>query len=80
MNTITYGIVEDHFILGDIMRVSYGLAAYADACIVGAATIVDSVHDLTDSKSQAESLAEECNRGHLSLCHFKDVIEDFLAR
>ena len=74
-----YEIVEERFLMGNETRISYGLVAYADSDKEATATIVASAHDLTNDKCRAQLLAKKCNRGRLSLCHFQEIIEDFLA-
>ena len=79
MSTITYGVVAEMCSLGSQSRTAYGIVAYADADEDGTATVVASAHDITNDRCRAEQLADKCNRGNLALCHFDDVIEDFLA-
>lgn len=79
MNMITYGVVTETYTLGKESRHAYGVVAYADADVDGTATIVAAAHNITNNRYRAELLADKCNRGNLSLCHFDDVIEDFLA-
>ena len=79
MSTITYGVVAETYSLGSQNRNAYGIVAYADADEDGTATVVASAHDITPDRCRAEQLADKCNRGNLALCHFDDVIEDFLA-
>ena len=79
MSTITYGVVAETYSLRGQYRKAYGIVAYSDAEENGTATIVASAHDITHDRWRAERLADQCNRGNLSLCHFDDVIDDFLA-
>ena len=79
MSTITYGVVAETYLLGSQTRNAYGIVAYADTDEDGTATVVASAHDITPDRYRAEQLADKCNRGNLALCHFDDVIEDFLA-
>jgi hypothetical protein len=76
--TITYGITEEIYTLGEASRRSFGIAAYADAAEDNTATIVASVHDITSDRTKLEQLVTTCNRSHLSLVHLMDVVEDFL--
>lgn len=78
MMNVTYGMTEEVYSLGAERRVSYGIAAYADA-EDGTATIVASIHDVTADKQALSELVETCNRLELSLLHLDDVIEDFLT-
>ena len=78
MMNVTYGITEEVYSLDTERRVSYGIAAYADA-EDGTATIVASVHDITADRHALSELVELCNRLELSLLHLDDVIEDFLT-
>ena len=79
MSTITYCVVAENYSLNGTARSAFGIVAYADAEEDGTATVVASAHDITDDRTRAEQLAEKCNRGNLALCHFDDVIEDFLS-
>ena len=79
MSTITYGVVAETYSLGSQARSAYGIVAYAYADEDGTATVIASAHDITNDRCRAEQLADKCNRGNLALCHFDDVIEDFLA-
>ncbi len=76
---ITYGVTEEIYTLGDQSRTSYGIVAYAEGEEDGTATIVASARDLSPARERLDELVRTCNRLHLSLIHFGDVIEDFLA-
>ena len=76
--TITYGITEEIYTLGEASRRSFGIAAYADAAQDSTATIIVAVHDITPDRAKLERLVAACNQGHLSLVHLMDVVEDFL--
>ena len=80
MSDITYDIVEECYHLKGATRVAYGVVAYADAEELGTATIVASAHDVTSRRAEMEELVTDINRGDLSLCHFREVVADFLAR
>lgn len=80
MMNVTYGVTEEIYSLGATSRISYGIAAYADAEEDGTATIVVSVHDVTTDKQALDDLVSLCNRLELSTVHLMDVVEDFLAR
>lgn len=77
--TATYGITEEIYTLGSDRRISYGIAAYADAELDGTAAIIASVHDITSDKEKLSDLIQACNRLGLSTIHLHDVIEDFFA-
>jgi hypothetical protein len=79
MSEITYGVTEEKYYLGNSFRIAYGIAAYADTDLDGTATIVASVHDVTDDKDRLCDLVDLCNSLELSVCHLYDVVEDFLA-
>ena len=79
MIEITYGVTEEKYSLGGSSRISYGIAAYADAEIDGTATVIASVHDVTDDKERLTNLVDLCNELKLSVCHLSDVVEDFLT-
>lgn len=76
---ITYGITEEIYSLGTDRRVSYGIAAYANAEEDGTANIVAAVHDITSDKKSLSELILSCNRLGLSTIHLDDAVEDFLA-
>ena len=76
---ITYGLVEEKYFVGVDVRVSYGVAAFADADVDGSATIVFSIHDISSDRENLIKLISSCNRMKLSIHHFNDIIEDFLA-
>ena len=79
MSDITYGITEEKYSVGNSSRVSYGIAAYAYADVDGTATVVASVHDVTQDKQKLSELVDVCNRLELSVCHLSEVVEDFLT-
>ena len=79
MMNVTYGLTEEVYSLGAERRVSYRIAAYADAEEDGTATIIASVHDVTTDKQALLELVELCNRLGLSLMYLNDVVEDFLV-
>lgn len=79
MTNVTYGVTEEIYSLETSLRTSYGIAAYADSAKDGTATIVASVHDVTDNKQALAELVSFCNRLELSTIHLMDVVEDFLA-
>lgn len=76
---ITYGITEEIYSLGTDRRVSYGIAAYANAKEDGTAIIVAAVHDITSDKKSLSELVLSCNRSELSVIHLEDAVEDFLS-
>ena len=79
MTTITYGVSEEKYLLGDTTRISYGIVAYEDSTTDGIASIVASVRDISNNKTRIEQLADLFNRMGLSPIHLNDVISDFLA-
>ena len=76
---ITYGLVEEKYCVGADVRVSYGVAAFADAEVDGSATIILSIHDISSDREILNKLVNSRNRMKLSIHHFNDIIEDFLA-
>ncbi len=76
--SVVYGVVKSEYILGEMRRVSYGIAAYANADEEGTAVILALLHDITSNASDIEALVERCNRSGLSLLHLADVVEDEL--
>lgn len=77
--TVTYGIIEEIYTLKEERRLSYGLAAYADADTNGTSAVVTSVHGITSDKERLLAQIEQFNLSGLSLVHLNDVIADFLA-
>ena len=77
--TITYGMIEELYSIGEASRISYGIAAYVDETNDGTAEIAVAVHDITSDKPRLARLVASCNRLELSLSHMQDVIEDFFA-
>ncbi len=73
---ITYGLVEETYRLHDTTRVSYGIAAFADAGQDGTKTIVASARDLSSDRGRVMELIQRCNRMGLSPVHLPDVIDD----
>ena len=78
MNTITYGITEEIYSIGGESRISYGIAAYQNVSEDATATVVASVHNITEDKAGLTEIVDACNRQGLSVCHLLDVVEDFL--
>lgn len=79
MMNVTYGVIEEIYSLGNVSRISYGIAAYAAPAEDGIATIVASAHDVSANKQALAELVSLCNRLKLSTIHLNDVVEDFLA-
>lgn len=79
MKGVTYGILEEKYVLHNQDRIAYGIAAYADAERDGTATVLASVNDITSDKQKLEKLVFYCNQLGLSELHLRDVVEDFLA-
>ena len=79
MTNITYGVVDETYVLDGVKRHSYGIVGYADANTEGTATIVVSARDVSVDKQRVSDLVELCNRLAISDAHLYDVIEDFLA-
>jgi hypothetical protein len=79
LKDITYGTVTEIYALGNTSRTSYGIAVYAGAIGNGTATVIASVHDVTDEKERIDALVALCNRHRLSPEHLHDVIDDFLT-
>jgi hypothetical protein len=78
MNATVYGVLSERIsVLGE-ERVTYGIALCRRA--EGECEVVDAVRDLGGDRGEVEHLAAVCNRLALSAVHFRDVVEDFLAR
>lgn len=79
MMTVTYGLTEEKYTLGHKTRISYGIAAYSNSETDGTATIIASIHDISEDKVKLLELVQNCNCLELSAIHLYNVIEDFLA-
>lgn len=79
MTNVTYAVIEEKYSSGDCSRTSYGITACANFAEDGTATVVASVHDVTDDKQALSELVSLCNRLELSIVHLSDVVEDFLT-
>ena len=79
MITVTYGITEEKYTLGQQTRISYGIAAYSNSETDGTATIIASVQDISEDREKLSRLVQNCNCLELSVIHLRDVIEDFLG-
>ena len=77
MRSVTYGIVKETYYLNGTIRVSYGIAAYADTD--GTATVLARIGDITTEKERLAELVLRCNQFDLSVLHLKDVVEDFIS-
>ncbi len=75
---ITYEFIEETYICNDQIRASYGIAAYMTSS-ENERIIIASAKDLSSDRSRVLKLVHQCNRLHLSLMHFEDIIEDFLS-
>lgn len=79
MTPITYGVSTEIYEWKKDCRTSYGIVAYSDIDEDGVATIVASIRDISFDRKTVEELVQKCNLLNLSLCHLRDVVEDFLA-
>lgn len=79
MTSVTYGIIEEKYIIDDAFRTSYGIAAYEDSKTNGTTSVATYIHDIIDNKERLLELVQACNRLELSTIHLYDVVEDFLA-
>ncbi len=79
MINVTYAICEEKYVLGNESRISYGIVACSNADQDGTATIIASVHDITDDKERLSKLVDDCNELELSIAHLNDVVEDFIS-
>ena len=77
---ITYEITEETYSLGTSTRTSYGITAYSRNNEHGTTVTVATVHDITADKQALTEFVALCNRLELSAIHFRDVIDDYLAR
>ena len=58
-------------------RKSYGIAAVCDYDDVEA--VLQSFVDVSDDRRTVEEFVDRCNTHELSLSHFQDAVDDFLA-
>ena len=79
MITVTFGITEEKYTLGQQTRISYGIAAYSNSETDGTATIIASVQDISEDREKLLRLVQTCSCLELSVIHLRDVIEDFLG-
>ncbi len=79
MKNITFGLIQETYMLNNTSRISYGIAIFSDVNNNGTATIVDAIRDIGSDREQVATLVHCCNDLHLSAIHLHDVVEDFLA-
>ncbi|MBQ9807043.1 MAG: hypothetical protein IJW49_11150 [Clostridia bacterium] len=79
MSSLTYGVTEEFHRIGSNVRISYGIAVYADAETNGTNTIIASVYDVSTDRLPLDRLVQWCNLLELSPTHLREVIDDFLA-
>lgn len=77
--SVTYGMIEETYEVGDYKRTSYGIAAFSDVPCNGASSIVFAARDLCAERAPMEDLVRKINQAQLSEIHFKDMINDFLT-
>ena len=58
-------------------RISYGIAAVCEED--GQDTVIQSFVGVADERNAVADFVEKCNKFSLSLLHFPDAVEDFLA-
>ena len=78
MEKTVYGLLCSRLTFPGGVRDTYGIALCEQSA--GECVILASAVDLTCDRAVAERLVETCNRLDLSPVHFREVIEDFLAR
>ena len=76
---ITYGIVEERYLLDEDERTAYGIAICANANLDGIATVLEIINDITSDRERIFDFVKKCNDLELSPLHIYDAIEDFLA-
>ena len=77
--TVTYGIIEEVYTFKGERRVSYWVAAYADADQSGTSAVIASIHDITSDRESLSERIQQFNRSALSVLHLDDAITDLLA-
>ena len=76
---VRYAVIEKRYFQNGEYRVSYGIAAFATDAPNVAPTVVDAVYDITADKEKINAFVGLCNHGALSIVHFRDAVDDFLA-
>lgn len=79
VNKVWYEVREEVYCLGEKRRLAYGIAAYASADEEGWATVIESVGDICDDRSEVARLVRLCNLQQLDPSQLHDVVEDFLC-
>ncbi len=79
MNKVRYGIIEETYVLDNIRRTSYGVAAYEDLGKEGIYAVVMQIGDICSDREKLLTFIESCNQLDLSLIHLRDAVDDFLA-
>ena len=79
MNEITYGMVEEHHILPNLERISYGIEAFCNVDQLELGCIVASIHDLSDDRMEILRLVDRCNRFRVSPEHLDEIVEDWMG-
>ena len=80
MSDVTYGVVEERYVMGAKKRQSYGIAVYGSFGEIDEETpVVASIHDITNDRERVTKLVRQCNRSGLSPIHLRDVVEDFFS-
>ena len=74
-----YGLVSSTLSLDGEDRTAYGIAL-CEREEGESASVLLSALELSEDRAAVERLVAACNRLLLSPTHFRDVVEDFLAR
>ena len=69
-----YILIRDTYACDTDSHIGYGIAA-----VDHESKIVSAASDLSCNESEVAGLVKMCNELELSIVHFQDVIEDFLA-
>ena len=78
MSKITYGIIEETYLINGSLRHSYGIAAYSSVGESITPIAIEYANELSSDKQSLQALVDKCNEENLSLVHFYDIVEDFL--
>ena len=77
MNLVTYGLIEETFILKLNVVKLYGVVAYKN---IGSDNeiILDSIRNISTNKEVVQCLIDKCNKYNLSIIHLEDVVNDMI--
>ena len=78
MNLVTYGLIEEAFILKLNVVKLYGVVAYKNIGSDNELIILDSIRNISTNKELVQCLIDKCNKYNLSIIHLEDVVNDMI--